>query len=73
MTNYKIICKMADGSHKILRGAVDVVAHFVTAVKKAQQSSSDFKQYDNSLCMNMDDVASARIINEYTQELFLAL
>lgn len=71
MTNYRIISTMKNGGHIITRGAKDMVAHFVTEFRKAQKSG--FRKFDEQLRMDMADVESARIINEYTRELYLAL
>lgn len=72
MTNFKIICSMADGSHKILRGALDVVAHFNAAFHRAQ-ANPNVRIFDDILRMEISRVASARIVNEYTGELLLAV
>ena len=71
MTNYKGIVTLKDGSHKIIRGAQDVVAHVVYEFKKAQRSIfvSESVVYGIAVAL----IASVKFINEYTGEVYLEI
>jgi hypothetical protein len=76
MTTYKIIVVLANGTTKYLRGAKDLVAHFVYLLGKVRKSI--FRNEDERFeyageQFRLCDVTSAKILDEYTHELFLQL
>lgn len=71
MTNYKAIVTLKNGAHKVIRGAVDMVAHIVSEVRKAQKDIfvPEGAVYGIALAL----IASVKFINEYTGEVYLEI
>lgn len=76
MTNYKAIVTFKNGTHRIIRMTRDLVAKFVYMFREMQRNPfRDIYLWhlSDDVYMNMNVVACARFINEYTGEEFLSL
>lgn len=76
MTNYKTVVTFEDGTHAILRMTKELVAKFVTMFRKMQNNPfGDIYLWpmQDDKYMNMNFIAKAKFINEYTGEEYLSL
>lgn len=71
MTNYKAIVTTSDGRHKIIRGAIDMVAKFTTELRKARKSL--WVSEDSFMGIALATILSVKFINEYTGEVYLEI
>ena len=71
MTNYKAIVTLADGKHKIIRGAIDMVAKFTTELRKARKSL--WASEDSFNGISLAAILSVKFVNEYTGEVYLEI
>lgn len=71
MTNYRAIVSLEGGRTKIVRGAIDMVAHLNYVVQKARKSI--FKSDDCVYGMAVALITSVKFINEYTGEVYLQI
>ena len=71
MTNYKAIVTLQGGGHRIVRGALDMVAHMNAIVSKARKSI--FKSDDILYGIAVASIMSVKFINEYTGEVLLEI
>lgn len=62
---------LTDGSHKIVRGAIEMVAHIVSEIKKARKSI--FKSEEFLYGIAVATIVSIKTINEYTGEVLLEM
>lgn len=70
MTNYKAIITTTSG-HKVVRGAIDMVAHMVSELRKARKSI--FVSEDYLYGIAIATITTVKFINEYTGEVYLEL
>ena len=70
MTNYKAIVTTTNG-HKVVRGAIDMVAHFVSEFKKARKSI--FVSEDSVYGIALATITAIKFVNEYTGEVYLEI
>lgn len=71
MTNYKGIVRLTNGSHKIIRGGADMVAHTVHKIREARKSIfiSEEKIYGIAVSL----IVSIKFINEFTKQTYLEI
>ena len=71
MTNYKAIVTLQGGGHKIVRGAMDMVAHMVHMLKQAREGIFKSDDYVYGIAVSL--IASVKFINEYTGDVYLEI
>ena len=73
---FKCIVTLSNGTHKIIRMAIDEVAKFCAAVRELRNSPWLIQRYTDffrKIELNPNDFACCKFVNEYTGETLIEL